>query len=151
MKAYKYDAKGNRSEVPVEGRLDSIAEEYKEAFNDAISMVSEEIMEKVLMEEEISREEAAQALRQGIASGDIVPVYCSSATLLWGIADLLDGVRDTFPSYTDKSEERLADGGTVEIQPDGPANLFVFKTVSDPFVGKMSFFKVITARCVAMP
>lgn len=143
MKAYKYDAKGKRSEVPVEGRLDSIAEEYKEAFNDAISMVSEEIMEKVLMEEEISREEAAQALRQGIASGDIVPVYCGSATLLWGIADLLDGVRDTFPSYTDKSEERLADGGTVEIQPDGPANLFVFKTVSDPFVGKMSFFKVM--------
>ncbi|HOA85755.1 MAG TPA: GTP-binding protein, partial [Bacillota bacterium] len=60
MKAYKYDAKGKRSEVPVEGRLESIAEEYKEAFNDAISMVSEEIMEKVLMEEEVSREEAAQ-------------------------------------------------------------------------------------------
>ncbi|NLW73746.1 MAG: elongation factor G [Clostridiales bacterium] len=143
MKAYKYDAKGKRSEVPVEGRLESIAEEYKEAFNDAISMVSEEIMEKVLMEEEVSREEAAQALRQGIAGGDIVPVYCGSATLLWGIADLLESVRDTFPSYTDKSGERLADGGTVEIKPDGPTNIFVFKTVSDPFVGKMSFFKVM--------
>ncbi len=144
MKAYKYDAKGKRSEVPMSGELHSVADEYKESFNDSISMVSEAIMEKVLMEEEISREEAAKALNEGIVKGDIVPVFCGSATLLWGIEDLMDSITDTFPRFFEKKNELLADGSNIAISVDGATNLFIFKTVADPFVGKMSFFKVMT-------
>lgn len=144
MKAYKYDAKGKRSEVPMSGELLSVAGEYKESFNDSISMVSEAIMEKVLMEEEISREEAAKALNEGIVKGDIVPVYCGSATLLWGIEDLMDSITDTFPRFIERKNELLADGSEIAISADGAPNLFIFKTVADPFVGKMSFFKVMT-------
>lgn len=146
MKAHKYDAKGKRSPAEMTGELEAIAAEYKEAFNDAISMVSEEIMEKVIMEEEISREEAAHALHEGIMNGDIVPVYCGSAVALWGIEDLMDAICDTFPRFNAKKEEKLADGNGIAIKTSGAPNLFVFKTVADPFVGKMSFFKVMTGE-----
>lgn len=144
MKAYIYDSKGKKSETPITSELEAVAAEYKESFNDAISMVSEEIMEKVLMEEEISREEAAEALHEGIINGDIVPVYCGSSTQLVGIENLLDAFVDTFPSFTAKKEETLADGSKIAISEDGAPNIFVFKTVADPFVGKMSFFKVMS-------
>ncbi len=142
-KAYKYDPKGKRYEVPVDAELESVASGYKESFNDAISMVSEEIMEKVLMEAEISREEAAKALNEGIVKGDIVPVFCGSATMLWGIATMMDSITDTFPRFTSRKRELLDDGSRIDITTDGATNIFVFKTVADPFVGKMSFFKVM--------
>ena len=146
MKAHKYDNKGRKSETEMTPALADVAANYKEIFNEAISMVSEELMEKVLNEEEITREEAAEALHEGIFSGDIVPVYCGSAVTLCGIENLLDSICDTFPRYTARKEERLADGGKIAITTEGAPNLFIFKTVADPFVGKMSFFKVMSGN-----
>ena len=143
MKAFTYDSKGKASEVPMDGELSAIAESHKNDFNDAIAMVNEEIMEKVLMEEEITREEAAKAMHDGIVDGTIVPVYCGSSTTLAGVTTLLDAVVDSFPKYTSKMEETLSDGSKSAISENGPVAIFVFKTVADPFVGKMSFFKVM--------
>ncbi|MBP5269493.1 MAG: elongation factor G [Clostridia bacterium] len=143
MKAFKFDQKGVPSEIPMTGDLEAAAESHKADFNDAIAMVSEEMMEKVLMEEEITREEAAAALHDGIVSGSIVPVYCGSSVTLAGVSFLLDAAVDAFPKFTSKKTERLADGGTVAIEEQGDVAIFVFKTVADPFVGKMSFFKVM--------
>ena len=144
MKAFKFDAKGVPSEVAMSDDLLSVANDHKESFNEALAMVSEELMEKVLMEEEISSEEAAGAIHDGIVSGSIVPVFCGSSLTLAGVSTLLSAAVDSFPKFTSKKEEKLADGGKVAISENGPASIFVFKTVADPFVGKMSFFKVMS-------
>lgn len=142
MKAFKYDAKGVAAEVPMTADLQAIADNHKADFNDAIAMVSEELMEKVLMEEEITREEAAAAMHDGIVKGELVPVFAGSAVTLAGVTALLDAAVDSFPKFTSKKVEKLVDG-TTPIEENGTPAIFVFKTVADPFVGKMSFFKVM--------
>lgn len=144
MKAYKYDAKGKRSEVPMTPDLEEVAAGYKDALNEALAGTSEEMMEKFFGGEEFTREEAAEALHEGIIHGDIVPVYCGSATMLWGPALMLDAIAESFPRFTARKQETLADGSKLEIDKNSDTtNIFVFKTVADPFVGKMSFFKVM--------
>lgn len=142
MKAFKYDAKGKAAEVPMTADLQAVAENHKPDFNDAIAMVSEDLMEKVLMEEEITREEAAAAMHDGIVSGAIVPVFAGSALTLAGVTALLDAAVDSFPKFTSKKIEKLVDG-TAPIEENGAPAVFVFKTVADPSVGKMSYFKVM--------
>jgi len=143
MKARKFDNKGKPTEVPMTDELNEIAAAHKDDFNDAIAMVSEEIMEKVLMEEEITREEAAAAIHDGIIQGVIVPVFAGSSTGMYGVTGVLNLIGEAFPAFTAKKEEKLADGSKTPIEENGSAAIFVFKTVADPFVGKMSFFKVM--------
>jgi len=144
MKSFRYDQKGKAEEVPMLPEYEEVAGTYKEALNDAVAMVSEEMMEKVLNGEEIPRAEMTKALHDGIQSGDIAPVYVGSATTLFGVSRLLDACVETFPKFTSRMNEKLENGEKPPIVEDGPAGIFVFKTVSDPFVGKMTFFKVMT-------
>ncbi|MCQ2427164.1 MAG: elongation factor G [Clostridia bacterium] len=142
-KARKIDNKGNATEIPMTPELAAVAASHKDDFNDAIAMVSEDIMEKVLMEEEITREEAAAAIHEGIIQGIIVPVFAGSSTNIYGIPGILNTITEAFPSFTAKKNETLKDGSKVAIEENGAPAIFVFKTVADPFVGKMSFFKVM--------
>ncbi len=143
MKAFKCDAKGVKVEIPMTPALQAAAERHKTDFNDAIAMVNEDMMMKVLEEEEITREEAAAAIHDGIVEGSIVPVYCGSSTTLAGITGMLDSAVGAFPKFTSKGKAALEGGETTPIDPKGSAAIFVFKTVADPFVGKMSYFKVM--------
>ena len=143
MKAFAYDAKGKRSEAPMTDDLKDIAANYKEAFNEAVAGTSDELMMKYFDGEEITKEEAAMALHQGIFEGTITPVYCGSAVNMWGIIAILDAIVESFPRHTAKKVEKSTEGADVEIDPAGKTSIFVFKTVADPFVGKMSFFKVM--------
>ena len=144
MKAYKYDSRGKRWEIPMEDRFNEVAEQYKEALNEALAGTSEELMEKYFNGEEITREEAVEALHQGIIDGTITPVYCGSATNVWGVIAMLDAISESFPRFTAKKNEKLADGTLLPIDVAGDPSVFVFKTVADQFVGKMSFFKVMS-------
>jgi len=143
MKAFDYDAKGKRSEIPMTAELESIAGDYKEAFNEAVAGTSDDLMMKYFDGEEITKEEAAEALHQGIFEGTITPVYCGSAVNMWGVIAILDAIVESFPRHTAKKVEKSVDGDDIEIDPAGSTSIFVFKTVADPFVGKMSFFKVM--------
>ena len=143
MKAFDYDAKGKRSEIPMTDDLKDIASNYKEAFNEAVAGTSDDLMMKYFDGEEITKEEAAEALHQGIFEGTITPVYCGSAVNMWGIVAILDAIVESFPRHTAKGAEKSVDGDDVAIDPAGSTSIFVFKTVADPFVGKMSFFKVM--------
>ncbi len=143
MKAFEYDAKGKRSEVPMTDDLTSIAGQYKEAFNEAVAGTSDDLMMKYFDGEEITKEEASEALHQGIIDGTITPVYCGSAVNMWGVIAILDAIVESFPRHTAKKTEKSAEGDAIAIDPAGAASIFVFKTVADPFVGKMSFFKVM--------
>jgi small GTP-binding protein domain len=146
LKAIKYDAKGAHTESSIPGEFEDIVSEYRNILYESIAETSEELMEKFFAEEEITREEALMAIHEGIIHGTIVPVFCGSAVNMWGIDILLDTIADSFPRHTAKKNELVIDGEGFKdfpIDPDGETAIFVFKTIADPFVGKMSFFKVM--------
>ena len=105
-------------------------------------------MDKFFNEEPISRDEALEAIHQGIITGDIVPVFCGAALKNWGIKTFLDTIAESFPRPTARKVEQIVDANgelsDIAIEPEcADTSIFVFKTVADPFVGKMSFFKVM--------
>lgn len=145
-KAYAFDDKGNRSDVAIDGDLEGVISQYSDQFYEAIAGTNEELMMKFFDGEEISAEEAATALHDGIIAGDIVPVFSGSATKLWGVRSIMSAIVESFPKTTAKKNETVIDGGeekAYEIKEDGDCTLFVFKTLVDQF-GKMSIFKVMS-------
>ncbi len=143
-KAYTYDNAGKRTEIPMSEEMKEMVNRYKDALNEAVASTSDELMEKYFAGEEITREEAALALHEGIIAGTITPVYCGSATKMWGVIAMMDAIAESFPRFTAKKVETLAGGNEIDIDVNGDPAIFVFKTVADPFVGQMSFFKVMS-------
>ncbi len=145
MKVYTYDDAGNLSKgdkIPSE--FIGTAHEYRDMLLESIAGTSDALMDKYFEDpESITREESVEAIHEGIIHGGIVPVICGSAAKVWGIAPLLDIIADSFPRPTARGAEKDVDGGEVAIDKDGEPALFVFKTVADPFVGKMTYFKVM--------
>ena len=141
--AHVFDANGRHSVEIIPDESMEAVEKYRDMLMEAVASTDEELMMKYFEGEEITHMEAINAVHEGIIHGDIVPVFCGAATKLWGVWTLLDKITESFPRHTAKKNELLADGDDMEINPDGEPALFVFKTVADPFVGKMSFFKVM--------
>ena len=135
-----------RSSIPE--KFADMFKEYHNILLEAIAQTSDELMDKFFNEEPISRDEALQAIHEGIINGDIVPVFCGAALKNWGIKTLLDTIAESFPRPIARKVEHIVDeaGNVSEIAIDMDSqdtSLFVFKTIADPFVGKMSFFKVM--------
>jgi len=145
MKYYTYDAKGNRTESELTPAQADLAANYKDAFNEALAGTSDELMEKFFNGEDFTKEETSKALLEGILKHEIAPVFCGSATKMWGVRALLDTIADSFPSPVYKKAS-FADGTRAFADPNGDPAVFVFKTVADPFVGKMSFFRVMSGK-----
>ena len=134
-----------RSAIPE--KFADVCAEYHNMLLEAIAQTSDELMDKFFNEEEITREEALEAIHQGIIKGEIVPVFCGAALKNWGIKTFLDTIAESFPRPTARKVEHLADGTEIAVDPEAKeTSLFVFKTVADPFVGKMSFFKVMNGE-----
>ena len=141
--AHVFDKNGRHSiELIPEESKEAVAK-YRDMLMEAVASTDEDLMMKYFEGEEITHMEAINAVHEGIIHGSIVPVFCGAATKLWGVWTMLDKIAESFPRHTAKKQEILADGDTLEIAPDGEPAIFVFKTVADPFVGKMSFFKVM--------
>ena len=135
-----------RSSIPE--KFADVCAEYHNMLLEAIAQTSDELMDKFFNEEPISREEALEAIHQGIITGDIVPVFCGAALKNWGIKTFLDTIAESFPRPTARKVEKLVgdDGALVDTAIDmdsADTSIFIFKTVADPFVGKMSIFKVM--------
>ena len=145
MKVYTYDDAGNLSKgdkIPAD--FIGTAHEYRDMLLESIAGTSDALMDKYFEDpESITREEAVEAIHEGIIHGGIVPVICGSAAKVWGIAPLLDIIADSFPRPTARGAEKDVEGNEVAIEKDGEPAIFVFKTVADPFVGKMTYFKVM--------
>ena len=149
MRSVVYDKNGAPEESPIPEDFQDIADEYRDMLLESIAQTSDDLMEKYFGGEEITYDEAVLAVHEGIISGDIVPVYCGSATKFWGIRMLMDQIADSFPRPTAKKEETIVIEDmedTTPIEPDGTTSVFVFKTISAPVVGKMSFFKVMNGE-----
>ena len=141
--AHVFDANGRHSiEIIPEESMEAV-QKYRDMLMEAVASTDEDLMMKYFEGEEITHMEAINAVHEGIIHGTIVPVFCGAATKLWGVWTMLDKITESFPRHTAKKNESLSDGSEMEIVPEGEPAIFVFKTVADPFVGKMSFFKVM--------
>ena len=143
QEAHVFSDKGQHSVQPVPDESVEAMEKYRDMLMEAVASTDEDLMMKYFEGEEITPMEALNAVHEGVIHGEIVPVLCGAATKLWGVWSLLDVIDESFPRHTAKGSEVLEDGSDKTIEPEGETTLFVFKTVSDPFVGKMSFFKVM--------
>lgn len=141
--AHVFDANGRHSVEMIPDESKEAAAKYRDMLMEAVASTNEDLMMKYFEGEEISHMEAVNAVHEGIIHGEIVPVFCGAATKLWGVWSMLDKITESFPRHTAKKQETLVDGGSIDIVPEGEPAIFVFKTVADPFVGKMSFFKVM--------
>ena len=129
-----------------EGMEEDIAP-VREMINEAVAESSEELMERYFAGESFTLAETYEALRAGVAAGDIVPVLCGSAFNKLGIASLMNAIVAYFPSPDSSDDFFIAhkeDGSDArrKVDVNDPLAALVFKTVADPYVGKLSYFKV---------
>ena len=121
-------------------------EKAREAIMEAAAGAEDELMEKYFEEGELSPEEMMHGLRKGIVDGTVVPVVCCSSLTRIGMAKLLDNIIDLMPSPAGRVLEGVnpKNGETVErvCADDQPFSARVFKTMADPFVGKLSLLKI---------
>ena len=140
-KAFAYK-NGKPSEVPFPA--DDRIDEMKAVFNEVVASADDELMEKFFMEEPFTAEEVQNGLSAGIAAGTIIPVFACAGYLGDAVDLLLDSIVSYAPSAADAAGE-----GDLKCDENGDLAAICFKTVADPFVGKMSFFKVISGKIAA--
>ncbi|HMJ95852.1 MAG TPA: GTP-binding protein, partial [Thermoleophilaceae bacterium] len=143
MKAYRYDgnSRDNCSEIEIPEDLLAQAEEYREKLMDEVAEVSDALMERYLEGEEISHEETVAALKKGVTEGHLFPVTCGAATRNLGINRLLDAFVEDLPSPAKHGAIEL-DGVTLEPDESKDMVAFVFKTLADPYAGRVNLFRV---------
>jgi elongation factor G len=143
MKAYRYDGDGrdNCSEIPIPDDLADRAQEMREKLMDEVAEVSDELMERYLEGEEISHDETVTALKTGVTEGKLFPVTCGAATRNLGINRLLDAFVEDLPSPAKRGALEL-DGATLEPDEVKDTVAFVFKTLADPYAGRLNLFRV---------
>lgn len=136
-KAYAFPQGGTGPQemaIPEDMRED--VAKYREALVEAAAEADDELLMRYLDGEELSAGDIRQGLRQGILKGDIVPVLCGSATNNIGVTLLLDFLVDYMPSPLDGRET------TAEALAQAPLAALIFKTLADPYIGRMSYVRV---------
>jgi len=137
MKAF--DSNGKKGEIP-----DNLADAAQEAHENLIEMAAEgkeELIEKYLMEEELTDEEISQGLKSGFLENQFVPVLCGSAYENIGVKKLMDFINYVCPSPEDVKVV-TKDGEELDVSTESPLCAFVFKTMADPYFGRLSLFRV---------
>jgi elongation factor G len=143
MKAFVYEGegRGNSREVEIPEELADRAQEMREKLMDEVAEVSDELMERYLEGEEISHEETVSALKTGVTEGHLFPVTCGAATRNLGINRLLDALVEDLPSPAKRGPIDV-DGVTLEPDESKDMVAFVFKTLADPYAGRLNLFRV---------
>ena len=154
MQAYKYiDGKAEPTDMPtaeiaenMEYRIDGLVE----AVSEAVAETDETLFEKFFSGEAFTQKELTDGIHKGMNSGAITPVVCVSSTDLSGVDMLLKEIDLLLPPPSEKDamvgEDANGELVEVECNENDPMTAFVFKTVADPFVGKMSFIKVFSGK-----
>ncbi|MEX0800666.1 MAG: elongation factor G [Dehalococcoidia bacterium] len=137
--------KGEQAEIPAE--LADEANAQREKLIEAAAETDDALIEKYLGGEELSQEELANGVRTGIKAGSLVPVLTGSATKMSGIQALLEAMAAAFPSPLDAPA--AADGDTLKADPSGTLAALVFKTAADPYVGRLTYFRVFSGALKA--
>ena len=143
LKCYIGD-KAEESEIPA--ALKDHVDSMREKMVETIAEVDDVLIEKYLGGEEISREELLRGLKQAVSGGKIVPVLTGSALQNVAIRQLLDAVCNYLPSAREAEIITTADSKITDIKPDqqSPLAALIFKTSADPYVGKLTYFRVFS-------
>lgn len=148
MKAYTYaDGKATAAEIPAD--MQDLVESEHETLIENIAETDDELIEKYLEGESLTNDEISAALRNGILSRAFVPVLCGSAIKDIGVDLLMNFLISGMPSPLDRGAKTGIDPDndtTIERMPDSdaPFSGFVFKTVADPYAGRLSIFRVVS-------
>jgi elongation factor G len=149
-RAYDYSsgaAKGAQVDLPED--VADLVHTAHTALIETVVETDDEMMEAYFEGQEPSRDQIVDTIHHGIINGEINPVLVTSADRLVGIDLLFEFIADYGPNPLERSIPPLAGGQAVEPSPDGPALAYVFKTVSDPFVGRISLFRIYSGTVKA--
>ena len=153
MKAYVYyDDKGKDiREEPIPEDMVDICDEYRTKLIEAVAELDESLMEKYLEGEDLTTEEIKKAIRVGTLENTIVPVCCGTSYKNKGVQKLLDAIVDYMPAPTDVPNIKGINVDTEEEEErpssdDAPMATLAFKIATDPYVGKLCFFRVYSGK-----
>lgn len=147
-----YDVKTKEIKVlDIPEELREKVEDCKRMIMESVAETDEVLLDKYFSEGTLSDEEIYQGLIKGCASGDIAPVMCGSATKIIGMDSLIDDIVECFPSPEYAIPQKALDVLKneeifIDLSYEKPFSALVFKTIADPFVGKISFFRVMTGE-----
>ncbi|HMO38085.1 MAG TPA: elongation factor G [Saprospiraceae bacterium] len=143
MVMYVFSPEGGRPEKhPIPDSELARAREMHNALVEAAAENDEGLMERYFEEGTLSEEDLTKGLRIAIAHQQIFPVFCCSSTRNMGSGRIMGFINDVCPSPSERPPADLAGGGTLNCDPKGDTTVFIFKTVSEPRVGTLSYFKV---------
>ncbi|HZD18839.1 MAG TPA: elongation factor G [Actinomycetota bacterium] len=149
-KAFRYGSGPRAEQVDWPDDLSGKADPQREKLMEAVAESDDRLIEKYLEEGELSEEEVVLGVKRGFAEARIAPVLCASAAKPIGVDRLLQFIVDEFPSPVDRPPVTVTtkdgEGQERACDPDGPLAAYVFKTVSDPYVGHITMFRVFSGR-----
>ncbi len=139
-------------EIPAD--MQEIAQKYHDELVEAVASMDEELMEKFFEEGELSKEEIKTCIRKATIANEMVPVVCGTSYRNKGVQKLLDAVIDYMPAPTDIEDVKGINPDTEEEETrlssdDEPFSALAFKIATDPFVGKLCYFRVYSGMAVA--
>lgn len=140
--AYEYDANGKVNEVDISDERRTRLEEVHSNLLDSVAESDDQLLERYLEGGEITKEEVIHAIHENIDHAQMFPVVVGSATHMIGVDRLMDVIVSAGPSPLDMPVPEGEGGEKREASPDAPLSALVFKTMTDPYVGRVSYFRV---------
>ena len=151
MKGYVFadDGSGNFSESEIPADCKDSATEYRQKLIEDIAETNEQLLEKYLEGQELTSEEIAGGIKTGIINQSLIPVICGSAIQNTGVKMIMDTVADYLPSPLERAaieviEPKTKEQKTLEPKNDASLAAYVFKTIADPYAGKLTIFRVFS-------
>lgn len=149
MTARRYEGK-DRVDIPVPEGMAEIVAPLRDMIMEAVAETDDSLMNKYFNGEEFTFDEIKQAIRKGVKDGSIYPVYCGSGQTNIGVRSLMDGMAKYLPAPSEIAEiaHVASSGEPIEVvqEVSDSASAIVFKTIADPYVGKMSAFRVYSGE-----
>jgi elongation factor G len=155
MKAWTFaaDGSGKPAESVIPPELEATAQAAREALIEMVAEADDTLMEKFFDAGTLTQDELLSGLKRGIAAGRVFPVLCASATSNIGMPPLLDALIAYVPSPAERplkaTDKKSGSEISVGASNDGPAAAFIWKTVADPFAGRITMFRVVSGALKA--
>ena len=143
MKAWTFAGDGKASEAPIPAELEGAAQTAREALIEMVAEADDSLMERFFETGTLTQEELVGGLKRAVSSRRVFPVFCASAAANVGMQPLLDGILAYVPAPSERPV-KVSDEQVIEAKESGPASAFVWKTIADPFAGRITLFRVLT-------
>jgi len=145
MVLYKFeDTGGKPQKLPIPDEEKDKADDLHRQLVEAVASNDERLMEKYFEKGELDEDELKEGLKQAMINHDIFPLFCLSAERNMGSGRLMGFIDNVCPAANEMPAQKTVSGELVESVSDGPPVLFIFKTINEPHVGDLSFFKVFS-------